>query len=351
MSEKVALVIGASGMVGGNLASHIAGLSGWRAFGVSRKPPAGPKRFEHISFDLLNVDQCHAALANHPEITHVFVAARTQGATSEQEERNNIVLLANLVDTLEKTAPKLRHIHVVHGTKWYGAHLPNTSPPFREDDARVMPPNPYYGQHDFLLERQKGRHWTWSTSRPGLVFGYATGYPHNIVCLIGILAAMSRELGTQFRFPGTEWCFRSLQSATDIGLLCRAIVSISESEHGANTSFNVGNGDVYSWSNLWPRIAKSFDLECGYPQKYVLADYMADKEPVWQRIVEKYGLRDFALKDLVAWPYGDFHFNKEGSDIASLVKINGIGFHEVSDSEDLFMRVLQQYREEGVLPR
>lgn len=350
MSEKVALVIGASGIVGGNLATHIAGLAGWRAFGVSRRAPASAVPFEHISFDLLNVAHCHDALKHHPEITHVFVAARTQGATSEQEEHNNIALLANLVDTLEQTAPNLQHIHVVHGTKWYGAHLPNTSPPFREDDARVMPPNPYYGQHDFLQARQAGRNWAWSTSRPGLVFGYATGYPHNIVLLIGILAAMSRELSTQFRFPGTEWCFRSLQSATDIALLCRAIVWISESRSAQNTSFNVGNGDVYSWSNLWPRIAKRFDLECGYPQKYILGDYMADKEAIWQRIVTKHGLRDFSLKDLVAWTYGDFHFNKEGSDICSLVKINGIGFHEVTDTEDLFMRILQRYQDEKILP-
>jgi nucleoside-diphosphate-sugar epimerase len=353
MSENIALVIGATGLVGGHLASHIAGLDGWRALGVSRsRPEMKASAYEHLSFDLLDAKQCADALAAHPGITHLYVAARTKGATADAEERNNVALLANLLDALDTHAPRLRHVHLVHGTKWYGAHLPSTRPPFREDDHRVMPPNPYYAPHDYLVERhhQADKRWSWSTSRPALIFGFSHGYPHNIVGLIGVYAALCKELGTQFRFPGTDWCYRSLQSATDIGLLCRAIVHLSEADAGANASFNIANGDVFSWSNLWPRVANAFGLEYGPPQRYSLLEYMADKEPVWQRIVKKHGLRELALKDLVAWNYGDFHFNKEGNDICSLVKLNQAGFHDVTDTEHHFMTVLQRFRDERVLP-
>jgi nucleoside-diphosphate-sugar epimerase len=350
MSDNIALVIGASGLVGGHLAAHIAGLSGWRALGVSRRRPEAAASYQHLAFDLLDANQCAEALAAHPGITHLFVAARTKGVTADAEERNNVALLANLLDALDAHAPNLRHVHLVHGTKWYGAHLPNTCPPFRESDHRVMPPNPYYAQHDYLATRQRDAAWSWSTSRPALVFGFSFGYPHNIVGLIGVLAALCQELGTQFRFPGTDWCYRSLQSATDIGLLCRSIVHLSECEAAANTSFNVANGDVFSWSNLWPRVAQAFGLDYGSPQRYSLADYMADKEPVWRRIVAKHGLRNIALKDLVAWSYGDFHFNKEGSDICSLVKLNQAGFSDVTDTEHHFMSVLQRFRDERILP-
>lgn len=51
--------------------------------------------------------------------------------------------------------------------------------------------------------------WLWSTARPALIF----------VGLIGVLAAWCMDLGTQFRFPGTDRCYPSLRSATDFGLL------------------------------------------------------------------------------------------------------------------------------------
>lgn len=351
-NKKVALVIGASGLVGGNLANHIATLPGWTALGVSRTKPAKAHQFTHISIDLLDKDQCHQALARYPEITHVFIAARTKGATPEIEERNNLSVVGNLLDTLEQTAPGLEHVHLVHGTKWYGAHLPNTTPPFRESDPRrVMPPNPYYAQYDYLVDRQEGREWSWSTSRPALIFGYSTGYPHNIVCLVGIFAAMCRELGMQFRFPGSEWTYKSLQPATDIDLLCRGIVHIASSENGRNQTFNVGNGDVFSWSNLWPRVAGVFGMEHGTPQQYSLLEYLSDKDGLWERMVQKYDLKQNSLSDLVKWSYGDFHFNRQGSDITSLIKINKAGFSEVTDSEDLFMEVLERYREERIIPR
>lgn len=350
MSKKVALVIGASGLVGGNLATHMGQQAGWRALGVSRRRPARPIGYEHLSFDLLDTDQCKTALAAHPDITHVYVAARTKGGTPLQEEQNNVAVIRNLLDTLEQTSPELEHVHLVHGTKWYASHLPGTLPPFRESDPRFMTPNPYYAQHDYIAKRQQGRGWSWSTSRPTLVLGFSTGYPHNIVCLVGVLASICRELGMSWRFPGTDWCYQSLQTATDMDLLCRAIVFMSTSEQGKNESFNVANGDVFSWSRLWPQVGKSFGMETGNPQPFSLVEYLSDKEPVWQRIVQKHGLQATTLSDLVAWSYGDFHFNKQSSDICSLVKLNHIGFYEMTDTEALFLKTLNRYRKEKVLP-
>jgi hypothetical protein len=48
--------------------------------------------------------------------------------------------------------------------------------PAREDDPRLMPPNFYYDQEDFLRERQQGKAWHWTALRPEAIagFGWAT---------------------------------------------------------------------------------------------------------------------------------------------------------------------------------
>lgn len=350
MQHKVALVIGASGLVGSAVVRLLSGRPDWRVIGVSRTKPDLGVPFQYLLFDLLDPATCRTALATCPEVTHVFVASRVKDASFEELEEKNVEILRNLLDALEATAPRLEHVHLVHGTKWYGAHLGPTHVPAREDDPRQMPPNPYYAQYDYMTERQKGKRWTWSSVRSGVIQGYSIGYPHNIVGVLGAYAAISRELKNPLRFPGTSFCYNLVQSAVDAGLLAKAMLWVSTHPAGANEAFNVSNGDLFSWSNLWPRIAKTFGMEPGHVQPLTLAHIMSDKERVWKEIVRKHGLRNLRLKDFASWDYGDYHFNKTRSDIPSIYKLWNTGFHEFADSEEVFLSILQKYRDERIIP-
>lgn len=350
MSRKVALVVGCSGLVGSNLIRHLGEQGEWEIIGISRRQPDVDTKYHHLSFDLLDRDACHKALKDFPGITHVFSTARFKNATFEELESKNVEILTYLLDTLDHTAPDLRHIHLVHGTKWYGSHLGTTHVPAREDDPRQLPPNPYYAQQDFLVERQKGKNWTWSSLRPGLILGAAVGYPHNIISLVAAYAVICRELGVPLRFPGTALCYNLVQTCVDVRILCKAATWVSQHPDGANQPFNVSNGDLFSWSNLWPRIAKFYGMEVGHVQTIPFSEYMSDKEKVWKRVIQKHGLRDTPLKDLVAWDYGDYHFYKTRSDIVSTIKIWQTGFHEMIDSEELILDVLRRYREAKIFP-
>lgn len=350
MTQKVALVIGVSGLVGSNLATLLASRPDWSVIGVSRKKPELGFLFRHLLFDLLDPASCREALRTCPDVTHVFVASRVKDASFEELEAKNVEILRNLLDALEPAAPNLAHVHLVHGTKWYGAHLGPTNVPAREDDPRQMPPNPYYAQSDYMTERQRGKRWTWSSVRPGVIQGYSIGYPHNLVGVLGAYAAISRELGQPLRFPGTQFSYDLVQGAVDVKLLAKAMVWVSERPAGANEAFNVSNGDLYSWSNLWPKVATLFSMEVGHIQPLQLSHIMSDKERVWKQIVRKHGLRDYALKDFASWDYADYHFNKRRSDIASLIKLWKTGFHDVADSEEVFLSLLQRYRDERILP-
>jgi hypothetical protein len=62
------------------------------------------------------------------------------------------------------------------------------------------------------------------------------------------------------------------------------MVFLSTSTKARNEAFNVTNGDLFRWKHLWPRVARLFDMPCGEVQTLSLSQWMADKDPIWDRI-------------------------------------------------------------------
>ena len=61
-------------------------------------------------------------------------------------------------ESVEKCSPSLRHVTFYQGGKAYGADLGPFKTPAREDDPRLMPPNFYYDQEDFLRSDSRENH-------------------------------------------------------------------------------------------------------------------------------------------------------------------------------------------------
>src|SRR6185436_9149896 len=110
-----------------------------------------------------------------------------------------------------------------------------------------------------------------------------------------------RELGLPLDFPGSPAAYQALTQFTDVPLLARAAAWMATEPRCANQSFNVVNGDHPRWSELWPRFAAWFGMEPGVPRALNLAQFMADKGPVWDRVVAKHALRKTDLHALVLW--------------------------------------------------
>src|SRR5262249_48822968 len=214
------------------------------------------------------------------------------------------------LDAVEATSSILEHVHLVEGPKWYGMHIGNFKTPARENDPRHMPPNFYYDQQDLITECQKGKQWSWSASRPCFLIDFAPNRPRNVVSVIGAYAAICRELGIPLNFPGTDTCWNSLSEATDARQLARAMVFLSTCPKARNEAFNVTNGDLFRWKHLWPRIARLFDMPCGDVQTLPLGLWMADKDPIWERIVRQHKLKPRRLAEVALWAFGDFVFRQ-----------------------------------------
>ena len=352
MPKPKALIAGATGVVGRNLLKHLLADGGWAVTTLSRRKPDVQGAYEHITVDLLDAAQCREKLAHLHDVTHVFyVAVATHpDPLSPTIVNNNLAMLRNVVENIEAVASGLQHIHFMQGTKWYGSHLGSFKTPAREEHPRHMPPNFYYNQWDYMAARQQGKRWTYSSSRPHAICGFATGNHSNLTMVIGVYAAISKALGVPLCHPGTAENFRALYQCTDSDLLARAVVWMSTAPQCANEAFNVTNGDLIRWEDTWPKIAQHFNMPMGARRHISLVRTMADKAPVWERLVQQHGLRNISYADIVQWPYGDFVFAAGFDVVSSLNKLRRFGFHEQVDTEEMFFRMWNEMRAEKILP-
>jgi nucleoside-diphosphate-sugar epimerase len=356
--RKVALVVGAQGIIGGNLVDHLATLDDWDVVGLSRRGGTQAARVRHIAVDLLDRDDCRQKLGGLTQVTHIFYTAYqdrpTHSASSGQGWAElvppNLAMLVNVVDAVEPVAGGLQHVSLMQGYKVYGAHLGPFKTPARETDAPHMPPEFNVDQQTFLEDRQRGKAWTWSAIRPSVVCGFALGNPMNLAMVIAVYAAMSKELGLPLRFPGKPGAYDKLLDMTDAGLLARATVWAATDERCANQAFNINNGDLFRWSEMWPKIARDFGLEVAPPLPMSLEVVMADKEPLWKAMIEKHGLAPHAYKDVSSWRFGDFVFSWDYDMFADGSKARRFGFHEYVDTEVMFLKTFEEFRRRKVIP-
>ena len=348
---KTALVAGATGATSKRLLEALAADPDWSMVGLSRNPPEGSGQLSFVAADMSDPESCKRALRDCGEITHIFYTARAKhGETAVESVEDNVALLRNVLDAVEPIARNLRHVNIVQGGKYYGQHLGPFPTPAREEDSRHMPPNFYFDQQDLLVERQRGRKWSWSTARPDFVCDFAPGRGRNIISIIGTFAAIAKELGLPLDFPGARGCFDTLKQATDATQLARAMVHIATSPTGANQAFNVTNGDIFRWKQLWPKIADHFGMKTGAVRTLKMSEWMADKEPVWQRVVKRYGLKPQPLANVALWAYADSQLSQDYDVITSTTKLRRAGFHDVIDTEEMFIAHLNSYREAKILP-
>jgi nucleoside-diphosphate-sugar epimerase len=88
----------------------------------------------------------------------------------------------------------------------------------------------------------------------------------NLSMVISVYASISRELGLPLRFPGTPNAYTALYQVTSADILARATEWATTSPSAVNEIFNVTNGDYFRWINLWPALARYFNMPCGPPR-------------------------------------------------------------------------------------
>lgn len=355
---KTALVIGVSGMIGGNAARELL-AEGWTVYGLSRNPTndtaiAGVKP---IAADLLDAQSVKAALKDVSP-THIFFATWTRRPTEAENIDVNSAMVRNVLDALS-SKKCVEHVDLVTGLKHYlgpfdayvsGGFRPET--PLREEQPRLDLPNFYYAQEDEVYAAAKRDGFTWTIQRPHTVIGKAIGNAMNMGSTLAVYASICKETGRKFRWPGSEGQWSGICDVTDARVLAKHLVWAATAEKARNEAFNVVNGDYFRWSWLWPRIAKWFDVEwIGWDgEVHPLQAEMSDAPEIWAGMVKRYGLKEANLDRLASAWHTDLDLGRPIEIMTDMTKSREAGFLVFQSTEKSFTDLFAQLRQERLIP-
>lgn len=347
--SKTALVVGATGVAGRALITHLDQLEDWNVIGVSRKPPYFETKARFVSVDLMDPASCREGLGSLTDVTHVFYTAYLDDPVIERTRIPNAAMFANAMAVI-KDMPLLEHICLLQGTKYYGQYLGPFKTPAKESDPRVSTPHFYYDQQDLLMNLRKGQAWSWSCARPHVICGFALGNPLNLISTLAVYATLLRESGEPLTFPGKPGAFTSIYQATDAGLLARSMVWMATTPACADEAFNITNGDFFRYQNMWPVFGEYFGMEADGVKTVDLTVTMAGKDALWEQIIQKHRLAPHALSTLVNWNFANYAFSNDWDVMSDTTKCRKYGFLEFMDSEEMFIRQFDELKHLRIIP-
>jgi nucleoside-diphosphate-sugar epimerase len=355
-NNKIALVVGATGITGSNLANELLS-QGWTTYGISRNINNNIEGLISVKADLLHTESLEAALENISP-THVFFTTWMRNDTEEENIRVNSALVRNLLDVL---SPKksVQHVALVTGLKHYlgpfeayakEGKLPET--PLREEQQRLPLPNFYYAQEDEVYAASERDGFSWSIHRPHTVIGYAVGNAMNMGTTLAVYASICKETGRKFIWPGSSAQWNGISDVTDARILAKQLVWASTSEEAKNTAFNITNGDIFRWKWLWFRLADYFGVEAvGFEDEIKpLEKEMQNDQEIWSKIVQKYDLKEENIERLSSAWHTDLDLGRPLEVMTDMTNSRKAGFVEFQNTEESFFDLFKKLKEENIIP-
>ncbi|HYG42621.1 MAG TPA: SDR family oxidoreductase [Bordetella sp.] len=357
---RTVLITGASGLVGTAAVDSFLN-AGWDVIAVSRRRPEvfSAKLYTHLAVDLQDTDACRQAFAALPQVTHVVYAAVFEKPTlisgwqDPEQMSTNLAMIKNVIEPLAQMAG-LQHVTLLQGTKAYGVHLHPIRIPAREREPRDDHPNSYWFQEDYIREKAAQCGFGWTIFRPAIVVGPNVGVAMNTIPVIGIYAALCRHEGKAFCYPGH---ISYPREAVDARLIGDAAAWAAGNSQAWGEHYNLTNGEVFSWRDLWPGLAEFLQVDTGPDQPLCLAEYLPSRADAWAEIVQRHGLRPMSMAQLL----GQSHYSADARfgyglkaapppAFVSTVKIKQAGFTQVYDTEECVKHWLSVLAERKIIP-
>lgn len=354
--ENIALVVGASGITGSNLAEKLIS-NGWKTYGLARKPNTNIENLEPVAADLLDLNSLKTALKDIRP-THIYITTWMRNDTEAENIRVNGLMVRNILDVLSEKK-SVQHVALVTGLKHYlgpfeayaaKGFLPET--PLREEHPRLNIENFYYAQEDEVYAAAKRDGYSWSIHRPHTVIGKAVGNAMNMGTTLATYATICKETGRKFTWPGSAAQWNGLSDVTDARILAEHLIWASTTEAAKNEAFNVVNGDVFRWSRLWHKIADYFEVEAiGFEGEiHPLEKEMENDTDLWKEIAQKYRLQETSLSRLASAWHTDLDLGRPIEVMTNMAKSRKLGFNVFQDTEETFFEFFDQLREGKLIP-
>ncbi|VDB85015.1 unnamed protein product [Peniophora sp. CBMAI 1063] len=333
-SERVALVLGASGISGWAITRELLRYPTPTTFSqviaLSNRPldPAvtllsDPRLTYEHGVDLTQsvksvVKALKEKVPDIAKVTNVFWYAYIHKPNDGDLVAANGLLLDTTLRALKETSPKLQHFIWQTGGKYYGVeHLfshPELIPPAPFEESQPRRPEPlaskifYYKQLDIIAEHAKDASWSWNDLRPDPIIGYApTTNAMNQALAIGAYLALYRAehgSGATVPLPASLAGGQALNSESPADDIARASIFLSLKADPAleGKSFNIVDSPS-TYEARWPTLAKAWGLVGAPPDPSAevegdpvapttrAIEWAQSKTGKWRELEEKHGLR------------------------------------------------------------
>lgn len=399
-----AIVTGATGMLGRGIVHELSkNLATWtQVHALSRsKSEDFADNVVHNKLDLTSDADEMAKQLSDVKADYVFFAAYLAKDDEAEATKVNGAMLDNFLKALEKTGAvkQLKRIVLVTGAKQYGVHLGRPKNPMLEDDPWLRqdqyPPNFYYKQQDILHEyckKHKGLEWV--VTYPNDVIGFVKGNFMNLATPLALYALINKELGNDLEWPGSQRFYTAFDCFTQSKLHAEFCHWAALEPKAANQAFNVVNGSVDSWQDMWPRLASHFDMKVKRDQfdpseKNEVDQKLHDKPPItveaesnglygneaalapsklegridlvkwsqsddvkkaWEKIAERENLEKDALEG-ATWGFLQFILGRNFDLVISMSKARKFGWTGYVDTWDSLEETFKQLEIGQVLPK
>ncbi|KAE9968450.1 hypothetical protein EG328_007552 [Venturia inaequalis] len=402
-----AIVTGATGILGREIVAELGRHADqWpTVHALSRsKKDTYPENVVHNHIDLTSTAEEMAEDLKTVHGEYLFFAAYLQKDTEQENWDVNGAMLDNFLKALVKTgaSKKLKRIVLITGAKQYGVHLGRPKNPMEESDpwlksrpdgGKDYPPNFYYNQQNILHKFCKENSIEWTVTYPNDVIGVAKGNFMNLSTSLGLYASVSKELGQDLTFPGSETFYTRFDCFTSSKLHAQFCLWAALEPKAANEAFNVVNGDVESWQNMWPKLASYFNIKVKAdqfakpaeaannkaldesPPLSVLASTAGlvgskvleqsqveqridlvkwsqrdDVKAAWEKLAEREGLEKDGFEK-ATWGFLGFVLGRNFDLVISMSKARKAGWTGYVDTWDAIEDVFGELKEGGVLAR
>ena len=354
--RKVALIAGVTGIAGLNLAKKMLSTDKygrWKVYGLSRrKSEYLPSEVNHVCCDLLDASACKERLAPLTDVTHVFYTTWINKVREVDNVEANGDMLKNLLTGLPA---KINHFVLLTGLKHYigpfdaGESGQTVFPtPYKESFGRLPGENFYYTLEDILFKRAEEVGFTWSVARPACIVGFAPFNQMNLGATIAAYAAICKYSGKPFAFPGSKAGYDILLNITDADLLAEHMLWEATDPVARNQAYNVVNGDIFRWSQMWRAIADHFGLKV--PDEVGSPVNSEELKPIWDEMVQKLDLKHTSLDDITTMWF--LMVLQQSTDfVADMNKSREHGFLTYQNSEKTFLKLFDCLRQNRLIPK
>lgn len=186
-----------------------------------------------------------------------------------------------------------------------------------------------------------------------------------------IYLLVCKELGNNAPFPGSQVFLNHPDDISYSPSIADMSVWATTNEHTKDQDFNHASGDPVVFKYFWRELAAYFGIQVNFqsisPPVFPIglhvgqideveilntsaAEWMKDKRPVWERIVEKRGGRLNAF-EACNWHGLEWADRREWPIFPSVTKARRYGWSRVDTASECWFGSFKAFENAGILPR